>query len=58
MPMKEWLATEYTRLEEPLECMQRAGDVNFVPYLNGNGTRNVQESIGEAVEIRFFTRFA
>jgi hypothetical protein len=37
--------------DKPLECMQHAGDIMFVPQRFGHGTINVQESIGIAVEM-------
>ena len=53
--MREWLATDYPKRAKearPLECMQRSGDVMFVPHLWGHATYNVQESVGVAVEIQ------
>ena len=50
---KQWLRDQYPKLpdeEKPLECMQRAGDVLFVPNLFAHGTYTVQESVGVAVE--------
>lgn len=55
IPMKEWVEYDYPKLkksERPMECMQRAGDVIFVPHMFGHGTYNVQESVGVAVEIQ------
>ena len=54
IPMKEWIEKDYPKLKggaKPLECMQRAGDVLFVPHLWGHGTYNVQESVGIAIEL-------
>jgi len=54
IPMKEWVAKDLPKLTgdaKPLECMQRAGDVIFVPHLWGHGTYNVQESVGVAIEL-------
>jgi oxalate decarboxylase/phosphoglucose isomerase-like protein (cupin superfamily) len=58
--MKQWvtgsgpgtLAWGIERGEErPLECMQHAGDVIFVPHRFGHGTINTQASVGIAVEM-------
>ena len=54
IPMKEWIEKDYPKLAgraKPLECMQQAGDVLFVPQHWGHGTFNVQESVGLAVEL-------
>ena len=53
IPFKQWWQEEYPKLSEerkPLECMQRGGDVLFVPNHYGHGTYSVQESVGVAVE--------
>ena len=37
-------------LWQPLECMQNAGDVLYIPSGWGHATINIDESIGFAVE--------
>jgi hypothetical protein len=54
IPAKQWLENDLPALPtgaRPLECMQRAGDVIFVPDMFGHGTYTVRESVGVAVEI-------
>lgn len=60
MPIKQWLAEEYPKLpkeRKPMECMQRGGDIIFVPELWGHGTYTVQESIGVAIEFQGADRY-
>ena len=65
--MSRWIDREYPKLAtaksggdvgqdsghraKPLECMQRAGDVIYVPGLFAHATYTVQESVGVAVEL-------
>jgi hypothetical protein len=64
MPIGEWLQEECPQYnssdttaadappaKRPLECMQRGGDILFVPQWHAHGTYIVQESVGVAVEI-------
>lgn len=60
VPTKQWLAEDYPNLtpeQRPLECMQRGGDVIFVPSMFGHGTYTVQESVGVAVELEGMQNF-
>lgn len=47
----EWLrrGQNGTSLPPPIECIQQAGDVLFVPRLWGHGTINLGESVGVAM---------
>ena len=40
-----------TTTDRPMQCVQKAGDVLYVPALWGHGTLNQQQSIGVAFEI-------
>jgi hypothetical protein len=75
MPIGEWLQEEYPQYntsdttaadappaKRPLECMQRGGDILFVPQWYAHGTYTVQESVGVAVEMEpsrdmFFSKY-
>ena len=55
-PPLDWLQRRVHPLEregELLECVQRDGDVIFVPASWGHATLNVEASIGVAFELRF-----
>lgn len=54
-PVKEWLETEYPLLsedEKPLECVQEAGDMVYVPLDWGHAVVNLEENtFGYALEL-------
>lgn len=54
-PIQEWIDGDYTRLsegEKPLECIQEAGDVVYVPLDWGHAVVNLEENtFGYALEL-------
>jgi hypothetical protein len=60
IPTKQWLKDTYPTLPKkgrPSECMQRGGDVIFVPAMWGHATYTVQASVGVAVEFERTDKF-
>ena len=54
-PISQWLQEDAAQLERlgqepPLECVQEAGDVLYVPCDWGHGVLNLEASVGVAVE--------
>ena len=62
-PAEQWVLTNHSSSSpstpasssaesttEPFQCVQRAGDIMFVPTLWGHGTLNLHQSIGTAYE--------
>lgn len=54
-PVQEWIDNDYTKLEEadkPLECIQEAGDVVYIPLDWGHAVVNLEENtFGYALEL-------
>jgi ribosomal protein L16 Arg81 hydroxylase len=51
-PAAAWLAEDYLQLEDPpIELIQEAGDVVFVPADWGHGVVNLEDSLAVAVEV-------
>eukprot|EP01051_Picozoa_sp_SAG22_P002434 SAG22_NODE_108_length_19750_cov_3.848201_3_plen_695_part_00 len=57
--IRRWLVEDYPHFsesEKPLECVQRGGEVLYMPGLWGHGVLNLVDSVGAAVEFRHVNR--
>lgn len=55
-PMKLWVENELAKLpltQQPIEVLQNAGDLLYVPPHWAHGTLNVEDSVGVATEFSF-----